>query len=73
MMNKGATVQATYYDQDRKIIINCDGSSKIMIGGEGNGIQHISGRDILTNAQVNIVSIMIATSAGYFFGPYIFS
>jgi hypothetical protein len=40
---------------------------------EEGRIQHISGRDILTNAQVNVVSIMLATIAGYFFGPYIFS
>lgn len=74
-MNKGATAQATYYDRDRKIVISCcDGSSKIMTVGEGSGIQLISGRDILTNSQVNVVSIMIATTAGYFyFGPYIFS
>ena len=67
-MNQGATVQATYYDQDRKTII-CDGSSKMT----GEGMIHISGRDILTNAQVNVVSIIIATAAGYFLGPYIFS
>jgi hypothetical protein len=72
-MTKGATVQATYYDQDRKIIISCDCSSSKLMTRDGGRIQHISGRDILTNAQVNIVSIIIATIAGYFFGPYIFS
>lgn len=62
----GATVQATYFDPDRKVVVVCHNSA-----AAGTAV-HISGRNFLTNAQVNVASIMIASTVGYVLGPYVF-
>jgi hypothetical protein len=61
---KGATLQATYFDSEKKVV--CHG-----IAAAGTAV-HVSGWDFLTNAQVNVASILIASAAGSLLGPYVF-
>jgi hypothetical protein len=61
---KGATVQATYFDPEKKVV--CHGNT-----AAGTAVR-VSGWDILTNAQVNVASILVASAAGAALGPYIF-
>jgi hypothetical protein len=62
---KGVTVQATYFDLERKVV--CHG-----ITASGTTIC-VSGQDIPTNAQVNVASsILIASAMGGIIGPYMF-
>eukprot|EP00565_Helicotheca_tamesis_P005560 CAMPEP_0185742622 /NCGR_PEP_ID=MMETSP1171-20130828/39577_1 /TAXON_ID=374046 /ORGANISM="Helicotheca tamensis, Strain CCMP826" /LENGTH=220 /DNA_ID=CAMNT_0028414647 /DNA_START=140 /DNA_END=799 /DNA_ORIENTATION=- len=56
----GATVQASYYDSDTKLAyLGKRDSNKIP-----KSAQHISGLDLLTNAQVNLVSVFMTTVLG---------
>lgn len=59
----GATVQATFYDEDKKLIYcNKEDAPKTA--------SHICGLDILSNAQVNLVSVLLTTIiGGYFIAP----
>jgi uncharacterized protein (TIGR00297 family) len=50
----GATVQATYFDERAKKVTS----------QRSDEAKHVSGRDILTNEQVNLVSTIIATIVG---------
>lgn len=63
---KGATVQATYYDENKKCIHSCikDGASARII--------RVSGRNLLTNAQVNVASILITSVVGFHIGHLFF-
>jgi uncharacterized protein (TIGR00297 family) len=59
----GATIQATYYDKDSKRVSSSGGGT----------CQLLIGRDILNNAQVNLVSVIILTFfGGWVLGPYLF-
>lgn len=65
----GATLQSSYYD-DEKHISHC--------GEEGNQstskLRHISGVNILTNAQVNLASVILTTVLGAFYvGPLVYN
>lgn len=57
---KGATVQATYYDEEKKCI-----HSHVDQNDQSSNIIHVSGRNILTNAQVNLASILITSAVGF--------
>ena len=57
---KGATVQATYYDEEKKCI-----NSHVDQKDQSSNIIHVSGRNILTNAQVNLTSILITSVVGF--------
>lgn len=60
----GATLQATYYDEETQIIVPFFAP----------GLKHISGKNILTNAQVNLFSVIITTAiGGMLLGPIMFS
>jgi len=60
----GATLQCSYYDVDRKLIY-CKKETKSM--------KHISGFDVLTNAQVNLASVIFITIVGGgYIAPFIF-
>lgn len=53
----GALVQATYYDKDTKLVYcNKKDAPKTAV--------HIGGADILTNAQVNFASVLVASIVG---------
>ena len=58
------TIQATYFDPERKVV--CHGNT-----AAGTAVR-VSGWDILTNAQVNVASILIASATGAALDPYIF-
>eukprot|EP00592_Proboscia_alata_P015578 CAMPEP_0194394032 /NCGR_PEP_ID=MMETSP0174-20130528/123630_1 /TAXON_ID=216777 /ORGANISM="Proboscia alata, Strain PI-D3" /LENGTH=242 /DNA_ID=CAMNT_0039189787 /DNA_START=586 /DNA_END=1315 /DNA_ORIENTATION=- len=63
----GATLQASYYDVEKKMICETDGP------GGASTIRHISGMDILSNAQVNLVSVFATTIIGALvLGPFIY-
>ncbi|CAM9511862.1 unnamed protein product, partial [Ectocarpus sp. 8 AP-2014] len=49
----GAVLQASYFDTKRKVIVEKPSASAIASGD----LKRISGRDILTNEQVNVVSV----------------
>jgi uncharacterized membrane protein len=53
----GATIQATYYDEEKKLIVPR--------GGDNNGksVKKICGLDILNGEQVNFLSVVITTIA----------
>jgi len=60
----GAIMQESYYDADKKIIYS---------GGKPSSCKHISGKDLLTNVQVNVVSELITTILGaLLIGPSIY-
>lgn len=54
----GATLQATYFDADTKQVVPYPRSSNT------KHLQHISGRDVLTNEQVNLVSVALTSVLG---------
>lgn len=63
----GATVQSTYYDEDKK---------QIYVGANVKDVSilHICGYEILTNAQVNLVSVLGTTLlGGYVIGPFFYN
>ena len=62
----GATVQATFYDKEKKLIY-CERE------GAPKAVDHICGMNILSNAQVNAVSVLISSMlGGLILGPMIF-
>mmetsp|Transcript_20570 Transcript_20570/g.26646 ORF Transcript_20570/g.26646 Transcript_20570/m.26646 type:complete len:303 (+) Transcript_20570:73-981(+) len=63
----GATVQSTYYDKDKKCV-----TSKHPKDGHEDSIEHICGMDILSNEQVNIVSVFLTTILCGVYGNLIF-
>jgi len=64
----GATLQSSYYDDDKKLTY-CEKQEEV----NNKSIKHISGFDVLTNAQVNLVSVIIITIiGGSYLGPLIF-
>ena len=63
----GATVQSSYFDEEKKQIYS---GPKI----EEASVKHISGYDILSNAQVNLVSVLMTTAlGGLVVGPLFFN
>jgi uncharacterized protein (TIGR00297 family) len=59
----GATLQATYYDKERKCIVGT--SSK-----NASDVVLICGRDVLTNEQVNMLSVAVTTVVSGWAGLY---
>jgi uncharacterized protein (TIGR00297 family) len=59
----GATLQVTYFDEAKKVI--SANSSK-------RNAKRIAGLDILSNTQVNLVSVLITSTLGFFIGPFFF-
>mmetsp|Transcript_13343 Transcript_13343/g.23904 ORF Transcript_13343/g.23904 Transcript_13343/m.23904 type:complete len:287 (+) Transcript_13343:175-1035(+) len=59
----GATLQVTHFDPEKKVVCN---------GSLVPASVHISGRDVLSNAQVNVASILITSIAGPLIGSYLF-
>ena len=62
----GATLQQTYWDDNKKLIFHANGRPE--------SAKLLSGLNILTNEQVNFVSLVLTTTlAGWVLGPLIFS
>lgn len=60
----GATLQVTYFDEDKKVI-----SANNSLKGDAKWIAGIDG---LSNTQVNLVSVMITSAIGFYIGPLFF-
>ena len=60
----GATLQVTFFDEEKKVISS--NSTR-----EGN-VKWIAGMDRISNTQVNLVSVMITSALGFYFGPSFF-
>ena len=65
-MAKGATAQATYYDKEKKAVCSC------YHGNVQPNVVHISGRNILSNTQVNVLSILMTSAIMTMMSPYFF-
>ncbi|KAG7385467.1 Transmembrane protein 19 [Phytophthora boehmeriae] len=61
----GATVQATYFDRTSRKI--CDESA---VDGD---VEHVCGVDLLSNEQVNVVSVLVTTAVSGVLATYLFS
>jgi uncharacterized membrane protein len=60
----GATMQATYWDPDKKLVHH---------EASDPNFKHVCGRNLLTNVQVNLVSVALTTYlGGWVLGPIIF-
>jgi len=69
----GATVQVTYYSLDRKVVCGGEHHARKKQRESSSSLKHIAGRDILTNAQVNFVSILLCMIvSALYVGPAIF-
>lgn len=63
----GATLQATYYDEDKKLVY-CEKKDAPL------SAKHICGIDFLSNAQVNLFSVLGTTIlGGFILAPMIFT
>ena len=63
----GATLQATYYDPDTKLIHHYDDSEL------PSSAKHLCGMALLTNAQVNLVSVTLTAGlGGWVMAPWFF-
>lgn len=61
----GATLQATYWDPDNKMVHHQEASNL--------SFKHVCGRNLLTNVQVNLVSVAVTTYlGGWVLGPIVF-
>lgn len=67
----GATLQATYYDNEKKCIISCHDIKRFK--SMGSNVQHITGLNVLTNEQVNFVSILFTMMLSLVISPYLLS
>ena len=64
----GATLQATYYNVEKKCI-----TKNVSANGKNSGVELICGIDLLSNEAVNFISIAISMTASVFLSPYVFS
>ena len=58
----GATLQITYFDQDKKVVSDTPKNNAV----------RIAGMDVLSNTQVNLVSVLITSALGFIGGPLFF-
>ena len=66
----GATLQASYYDLDRKLAFTAR-DDHVSVPPQA---KHICGYNILTNVQVNLLSTLLTMLFGaYFLGPLLFT
>jgi uncharacterized membrane protein len=64
----GATLQVSFFDPDKKLAYSGPRDTALP-----KGVTHTCGVDILTNAQVNLLSVAITMAIGSFvLGPYFF-
>jgi len=59
----GATLQVTYFDEEKKVI---------SANSLKRNAKKIAGMDILSNTQVNLVSVMMTSALGFCIGPLFF-
>lgn len=58
----GATLQITYFDEDKKVVSDTPKNNAV----------RIAGMDVLSNTQVNLVSVLITSALGFIGGPLFF-
>jgi len=64
----GATIQATYYDRDKKLVYE-----DYVGGNTSRSVEHITGLAVLSNVSVNLLSVSITAGlGGFIFGPHLF-
>lgn len=63
----GATLQATYFCTDKKKVVPAHSRK------EYPQAVLICGRDILSNEEVNMLSVAVVTALGAWYGPYVFN
>ena len=59
----GATLQVTYFDEEKKVISDKSSQEKSKC---------VAGMDVLSNVQVNLLSVAITSALGFFFGSLFF-
>mmetsp|Transcript_358 Transcript_358/g.415 ORF Transcript_358/g.415 Transcript_358/m.415 type:complete len:334 (-) Transcript_358:61-1062(-) len=64
----GATVQATYYDREKRCIVKRGGGHNV----HAKGIDHICGMDILSNEAVNVLSTLLTMILSLWLTPLVF-
>lgn len=57
----GATLQATYFDKDRKVIVKSP--------QQGSNVERVCGVNLLSNEMVNAISVLLTTLAAAALGP----
>ncbi|KAL3799934.1 hypothetical protein HJC23_007407 [Cyclotella cryptica] len=62
----GATMQATHYDEKKGCVHSCRNNN------DSPSTVHISGKNFVTNAQVNVISVIITSAFGFIMGPIYF-
>lgn len=64
----GATIQISYYDDEKKLVYQADDD------GKPSNLKRVVGMNILNNEQVNMVSVAMTTFlGGWIIGPMFFS
>ena len=63
----GATLQATYYDDDAKLVYHHRDADR------PKSARRLCGMPVLTNAQVNLVSVMLTAWVGCEIAPWFFA
>ena len=58
----GATLQITYFDEDKKVVSDTPKNNAV----------RIAGMDVMSNTQVNLVSVLITSALGFIGGPLFF-
>lgn len=64
----GATLQASYYSQDRKCIVK-DPKKRL----NDKSVQLVCGTDVLSNEAVNFISILFTMITIFYLAPYFWS
>lgn len=67
----GATLQATYFDLEKKCITSRHKKAKNSRIDRGD-VVHVCGIDLLTNEQVNMISVLVTTILSGCFGKFCF-
>lgn len=72
MFAQGATLQITLFDPEKKLVVCTADTGNTIFGESKSSLMHISGRNVLSNAQVNLASILITSVAGAAIGTCCF-
>jgi uncharacterized membrane protein len=65
----GAVLQATYYSDEKKMIVK---NFESLPADQRKGIRRICGVDVLSNEAVNVLSIALTMACSWFLAPFLF-
>lgn len=65
----GAVLQATYYSDEKKMIVK---NFESLPADQRKGIRRICGVDVLSNEAVNVLSIGLTMAGSWFLAPFLF-